>query len=132
MPSISILIKPASSLCNMRCKYCFYHDEAVNRGVMSYGIMSDETTEAIIKRAIEESTVSATFAFQGGEPTIAGFDYFERFCKLVKIYNTKNLKVIYSIQTNGIYLNGDKWAEFFRRNHFLVGCPLTDYAPVMI
>lgn len=121
MPSISMLIKPASSLCNMRCKYCFYHDEAVNRGVISYGIMSTETAEAIIKRAVEESTVSVTFAFQGGEPTIAGLDYFERFCELVKIYNTKNLKVVYAIQTNGIYLNGEKWAEFFYRNHFLVG-----------
>ena len=121
MPSISMLIKPASSLCNMRCKYCFYHDEAVSRKIMSYGIMSAETTEILIKRAVEESAESITFAFQGGEPTIAGLDYYLHFCESVKKYNNKNLNINYAIQTNGIFLNREKWAEFFHKNHFLVG-----------
>jgi uncharacterized protein len=121
MPSISMLIKPASSLCNMRCKYCFYSDEAANRGVGSYGIMTAETTEAIIKRATEEATGSVTFAFQGGEPTIAGISYYDRFCEIVKKYNTKNLHVNYAIQTNGIFSDAGAWAELFRRNNFLVG-----------
>lgn len=121
MPPISMLIKPASSLCNMRCKYCFYSDEAANRGVGSYGIMTAETTEAVIKRATEEATGSVTFAFQGGEPTIAGIGYYDRFCELVKKYNVKNLHVSYSIQTNGIFSDGESWATLFRRNRFLVG-----------
>lgn len=121
MPSISMLIKPASSICNMKCRYCFYHDEAANRSVASYGIMKADTADAIIRRAMNEATLSVTFAFQGGEPTAAGLDYFERFCELVKGYNKNNLKVVYSIQTNGIYLNGGKWAEFFKKNDFLVG-----------
>ncbi len=48
---LGVLIKPSSSLCNMLCAYCFYHDEAQNRDVASNGIMSDETAESIIKKA---------------------------------------------------------------------------------
>lgn len=116
-----MLIKPASSLCNMRCKYCFYHDEAANRRVVSYGIMSEATAEMIIKRALDESCESVTFAFQGGEPTLAGLEYYERFCFSVNRYNKKKLKVLYAIQTNGIFTESAKWAEFFYRNDFLVG-----------
>lgn len=121
MPSISMLIKPASSLCNMRCKYCFYHDEAVSREIGSYGMMSAETTETLIKRASEESADAITFAFQGGEPTLAGLDYFMHFCETVKKYNTRKLRISYAIQTNGIFPDRDRWARFFHENHFLVG-----------
>jgi len=76
---LSVLIKPSSSLCNMRCAYCFYHDEAQNRHVASNGIMSDETAENLIRKAFAESDDGVLFAFQGGEPTLAGPDFFEKF-----------------------------------------------------
>ena len=66
MPPVSLLIKPASSNCNMRCKYCFYHSLAENRDVRSYGIMDIETLEILVEKTLNFSDVTCTFAFQGG------------------------------------------------------------------
>ena len=81
MKYFSALIKPASSLCNMRCKYCFYYDVASNRQVHSHGIMSQETTTQLIDHIFQYVTPPTTIsiAFQGGEPTLAGLDYFTHF-----------------------------------------------------
>lgn len=121
MPPLSMLIKPASGLCNLRCKYCFYCDEAENREIPSFGIMSGETAEILIRRAVGEADGSVCFAFQGGEPTIAGIGFFRRFTETVKTLNTRGLKISYSIQTNGTAENADEWAELFTANDFLVG-----------
>ena len=120
MPPISVLIKPASSLCNMRCKYCFYADITDNREVKSYGIMSEATLENLIKKAFEYASGSATFAFQGGEPTLAGLDFYRKLLELEKKYNVKNIPVQNAIQTNG-YVIDEKWAKFLADNKFLVG-----------
>lgn len=121
MPPLSMLIKPASSICNMKCRYCFYCDEAKNRSVVSYGIMSEETAEIIIRRAFEEAEQYVTFAFQGGEPTCAGFDFFLFFINKAKELNKKNIDINYTIQTNGLFADRKKWASFFSENNFLVG-----------
>ena len=52
MPPISFLIKPASGSCNMRCKYCFYADEQVNREIQSYGMMTLETMHRIVDKGL--------------------------------------------------------------------------------
>jgi uncharacterized protein len=123
MSKLSLLIKPASSACNMRCKYCFYHDVAENRSIGSFGIMEEETLETLIKRAFEYAQDECTFAFQGGEPTLAGLNYFLRFSQLVKQYNVNKIPVHNTIQTNG-YLIDDAWAQYFKENNFLVGLSL--------
>lgn len=122
---VSLLIKPASSLCNMRCKYCFYHDVANTRKVSSYGIMTEETADVLIKRTVEYAydTAKIFFAFQGGEPTLAGLDFFKYFCKKVEENKKSGQKIFYSIQTNGI-LTDEKWCGFFAQNNFLVGVSL--------
>ena len=82
MKYISFLIKPASSLCNMRCRYCFYYDVAEHREVSAYVIMEEDTMHALIDKALglgEDAHI--TFAFQGGEPTMAGLSYFTSFCE---------------------------------------------------
>lgn len=80
MKAVSFLIKPASSLCNMRCRYCFYSDVAAHRTQRSYGIMEPEIAHALIDRALALAPdAHVTFAFQGGEPTCAGIDYFLDF-----------------------------------------------------
>lgn len=120
--SVGLLIKPASSLCNLRCKYCFYADVAANRELNSYGVMSPETRERLIRAALEEAGAggAVSFAFQGGEPTLAGLAYYQAFVGLVqRISDGKNF-VHYSIQTNGIVVD-DEWAAFFKENNFLVG-----------
>jgi len=118
------MIKPASSLCNLRCKYCFYCDVAARRDVFSLGKMEISTAERLIKSALDFADgCSVAFAFQGGEPLIAGLDYFREFTSLVKKYNEKNSEIFYSIQTNGTLVDDD-WARFFRENKFLVGLSL--------
>ena len=123
MPPLNFLIKPASGNCNIRCRYCFYHDVAENRGVSSYGMMSDETLEALIEKALATADGSCSFGFQGGEPTLAGFDFFRKVVALQKQYNRKGLRISNAIQTNGMVLDAE-WAAFLAENHFLVGLSL--------
>jgi uncharacterized protein len=123
MPPVNLLIKPASSNCNLKCKYCFYHSITENRSVASYGIMSNETAELLIKKALDYAENVCTFAFQGGEPTLAGLDYYKNFVQLVNRYNAKRVNINYAIQTNGIVIN-DEWADFLAKNNFLVGLSL--------
>lgn len=123
MPPIYFLIKPASGNCNMRCKYCFYHDVAENRAVASYGIMSKQTLEQLVKTAMEQAEGSCGFMFQGGEPTLAGLDFFREAVRLQKEYNKKGLQVFNSIQTNG-YCIDREWAQFLAKEKFLVGLSL--------
>ena len=124
MPQLSIMIKPASSTCNLRCKYCFYSDVANTRQEENYGIMKNDTAESLIKSAMEFANgESIAFAFQGGEPLFAGLDYFKSFVEMVNRLNEKNSKIYYGLQTNGTLVD-EQWAEFFHDNNFLIGLSL--------
>ena len=123
MSSLSLLIKPCSSQCNNSCDYCFYADECENRKTGSYGTMSGAVLEKTVSSAFEYADGSVSFAFQGGEPTLCGVDFFSRVIGLQKEYNRKNVKVYNSIQTNGTLID-DAWAEFLAENDFLVGLSL--------
>lgn len=129
MKYISFLIKSASSLCNMQCQYCFYKDVSEKRLIKSYGIMNLQVMQAIIDRALAfDKAADITFAFQGGEPTLAGLDYFQAFIDYVNKYREDQI-IHYAIQTNGSLLN-DEWATFFKQNEFLVGISLDGYADI--
>lgn len=124
MQSISIMIKPASGNCNMRCKYCFYSDEQENREIGNYGMMSTETMHTIVDKALVYADRACTFAFQGGEPSLRGLEFYEDLVRYVDSHPLKKQReVYYAFQTNG-YLIDEKWAEFFAKNHFLVGVSL--------
>jgi len=120
MPHATLLIKPVSDNCNMRCRYCFYNDVAKHRDVPSYGVMKPETLDALVRKALSFADGSCSFGFQGGEPTLAGLDFFKETVRLQLEYNYGNIPIANSIQTNG-YRLGPEWAEFFRENNFLVG-----------
>lgn len=120
MPPISILIKPASGLCNLRCKYCFYADEMEHRKQNSYGIMSLETLEEVIKKALAWAEGSCSIAFQGGEPTLAGLNFYRKCLELEKKYNVNQVQISHAIQTNGFLLD-EEWCQFLAKNHFLTG-----------
>ena len=75
-PAITLLIKPASGSCNLRCRYCFYADEMNIRSERTYGMMSLETLDTLVEKTLNQVTHMATFAFQGGEPTLAGLDFY--------------------------------------------------------
>ncbi|MBQ8210119.1 MAG: SPASM domain-containing protein [Clostridia bacterium] len=124
MPPVSMMIKPASSLCNLSCEYCFYRDVSEHREHLGFGKMDRETARILIKKSLDFANgETVAFAFQGGEPTLAGLDYFNFFVDTVNELNTKNSTVFYSIQTNGTTIDGE-WASFFADNKFLVGLSL--------
>ena len=123
MPPLSILLKPASSGCNLRCAYCFYADEASARAVPNYGLMSGKVSHTLIEKALEAAEGSVTFLFQGGEPTLAGLDFFRDFVAHTEQTAPPDLTVQYAIQTNGTLLDGE-WCRFFRQKGFLVGLSL--------
>jgi uncharacterized protein len=120
MPPLTIMLKPASSLCNLNCKYCFYKDVAANRLQTSYGLMTHDTLITILSKSFSYASDWFAIAFQGGEPTLAGLDFYKDVIALVNDNNINHLPIHYSIQTNG-YLLSKEWASFFHDNHFLVG-----------
>ncbi|MDR3314468.1 MAG: anaerobic sulfatase maturase [Oscillospiraceae bacterium] len=116
MPPLSILIKPASSACNLRCRYCFYQKPA-------RAFMALETLEQLVQTALQSAEGSCTFAFQGGEPTLVGLEFYRALLAFQQKYNSKKLKIENTIQTNGVLLDDD-WAAFLAASDFLVGLSL--------
>ena len=129
MKTVSFLIKPASSLCNLRCRYCFYADEAKNRTQASMGFMREETAELLIREAYSavDPRGSVGFAFQGGEPTLAGLSFFRHFTEKAKELKPSGVSISFSIQTNGILLD-EEWARFLKEEDFLVGISLDGFS----
>lgn len=123
MPPINVLIKPASGNCNLRCEYCFYFDTMSKRNHPTYGYMSEDILENTIKKVLEYAERECTIAYQGGEPTLAGLDFFKKSIQLQEHYNTKGVKIYNALQTNGYNIN-EEWADFFVKNKFLVGVSL--------
>ncbi len=115
-----ILMKPASGNCNMDCRYCFYRDEAEKRRVASFGMMSGETLENTIRKLLHQGKGKYTIAFQGGEPTLRGIEFFRKAIGLAEEYNVNGSEVSFALQTNG-YLIDEEWCRLFRENHFLIG-----------
>ena len=129
MPPVSVLLKPASGRCNMRCSYCFYADEMTHREVPMFDMMSDATMESLIKKTLEYAEDRCDFGFQGGEPTLAGLDFFRRFADLCDRYNTKNVRISFALQTNGLLID-EQWVRFFRERNFLIGLSLDGPAQI--
>lgn len=125
MPAASILIKPASSNCNMDCKYCFYKVLSSNREQYNLGMMTEDTLENLIREAVKYADGLLTFAFQGGEPTLCGLDFFKKAIELQHKYKKEKpgLRIENTLQTNGISIN-EEWCKFFHENDFLIGLSL--------
>lgn len=122
MQAVSLLIKPASGQCNLRCRYCFYR-ELMSHGAPADHRMTRETLEAVVRRAFETGARQISFAFQGGEPMLAGLDFFREFIQLERRYARPGTVCEHSIQTNGTLIT-PQWAAFFKENDFLVGISL--------
>lgn len=118
MKPLTLLVKPAAGLCNMNCSYCFYRSASAGR---ENRIMTYETADLLIRRIKKYRPSALTVMFQGGEPTLAGLDFYVYFCGEVK----KNLRVPvnYALQTNGLLIDGE-YAAFFKENRFLLGLSL--------
>lgn len=120
MPSLTIMVKPVSSSCNMRCRYCFYSDVASRRELASMGRMDEKTLDNLVRRALRYADGHVSFAFQGGEPTLAGLDFFKRLVELEHMYNARGVSISNAVQTNG-YALSDEMIDFFVKEHFLIG-----------
>ena len=123
MNSISVLIKPASGLCNMHCRYCFYRDETEKRTVAGFGIMPEATLRAVLEKLLAYAQGSCTLAFQGGEPTLAGLDFFQKAVMFARELNVNRSELHFALQTNGLLLD-DAWCAFLAEQKFLVGLSL--------
>lgn len=120
MDTVSVLIKPASSSCNLRCRYCFYEDITTLREIPNMGFMSEQTLEQLVQQAMSLAERRVSFAFQGGEPMLRGLEFYQKLIALERKYIRAGLLVEHSIQTNGMLID-EEWADFFRDNGFLVG-----------
>lgn len=124
MPPISVMVKPASSLCNMSCTYCFYHSLSRQRESVSYGMMSEKTVEEVIKKALAFANGTQVYlSFQGGEPLLRGIDFFEFVYKTVRDFNTLRSPVTLAMQTNGLLVD-EKWCKLFKKADWLIGLSL--------
>lgn len=123
MPPITVMVKPVSGACNMRCAYCFYADETSRRETASFGTMSAQTQEALVRRVFAYADGAVMLAFQGGEPTLAGAPFFRRLLELEKKYNTRRLPVTHALQTNG-YALSDELLDALKEGNFLLGVSL--------
>lgn len=117
------MIKPVSGSCQMKCRYCFYKDEMNVRANGNFGTMNEVTVEKLVQKMLSRGEKKVSFFFQGGEPTLAGLDFYRNFLNTVNRHREKGVAVSYSIQTNG-YSITPEWAEFFAENKFLVGVSL--------
>ena len=120
MQPFTLLIKPSGSDCNVDCKYCFYKCRPAEVG---YGRqrMRVEVLEKLVKDYMGLRFQMSGFAWQGGEPTLMGLDFYKTAVELQKKYGITGQEVGNSLQTNAVLLNDAKWCEFLRENKFLVG-----------
>ena len=115
-----VMAKPSGSACNLRCEYCFFLKKEKLYPNSNFR-MSDEVHEAYIKQLLSAHQVpQITVAWQGGEPTLMGLDFFRRSLELQKKHKKTGTRIENTFQTNGILLNDD-WCRFFHDNRFLVG-----------
>ena len=89
----------------------------------SYGIMSLETLEAVLRQVLTASAQSCAILFQGGEPTLAGLPFFQEAVRLSRQLNRNGCRISFALQTNGLLIDED-WCQFLAENRFLVGVSL--------
>ncbi|ALC91416.1 anaerobic sulfatase maturase [Bacillus sp. FJAT-18017] len=119
--NIGVMWKTVSEACNLACDYCYYSRCGGKPGRIDR--IDDAVLEKFIKEYMELSNGVAKFAWQGGEPLLAGLDFFERIVELQAKYAPPNTMISNSLQTNGTLIN-DEWARFLKQYNFLVGVSL--------
>lgn len=119
MKPFTLLIKPSGSDCNIDCRYCFYKDRPSEFGHGKQR-MSEQALEKLVRDYMRLGFPVSGFAWQGGEPTLMGVDFFRKAVELQKKYGSPGQQVSNTLQTNGGLLD-DNWCQFFHDNKFLLG-----------
>ena len=126
----SLLIKPVSAVCNLDCAYCFYLDRTADPySALPGRRMTEETLERLVQTYLFYSYPESTFAFQGGEPTLAGPAFFEKLVRLQQEHGRNGQSVANAMQTNGILLD-ERWCELFKQYKWLVGISIDGPEPI--
>ena len=126
--AFNLMIKPAGSLCNLDCHYCYYLDKAeIYHGRQPR--MSEQVLETLTKQYIESNDVpEVTFNWHGGEPLVMGLDFYRKAVELQQKY--AGGKIVHNtLQTNGTLIIPE-WADFFRENDFLIGISIDGPADI--
>lgn len=121
-PLNSVLIKPTGPDCNLDCTYCFYLEKSSLFHQTATHRMRPEIQEELIRQVMQQSGESVSLAWQGGEPTMMGLDFYKRAIELEKKYG-HNQMVGNGLQTNGLLLDKN-WASFLKEYDWLVGISL--------
>jgi len=119
----SVLVKPVSADCNLDCKYCFYSSKSVLYPETRRHRMSDRVLRELTAQLMALSPERASFCWQGGEPTLAGLDFYRKAVKYQSLFGIPEQTVGNSLQTNGTLID-EEWARFLARYNFLVGVSL--------
>ena len=123
-PITSLLIKPASAVCNLDCSYCFYLDrEADPYQSLPARRMTLDTLERLVDTYLFYSYPNSIFAFQGGEPTLAGLGFFQKLVEFQQQHGRNGQSVSNAMQTNAVLLD-ENWCELFRGYNWLLGVSL--------
>jgi uncharacterized protein len=119
-PAFHVLAKPTGAICNLDCKYCFFLSKEVLYPGSRFR-MPDDVLEAYIQQLLASHQVpEVTIAWQGGEPTLMGLEFFERSVELAEKYRKPGQRILHTMQTNGTLLD-DEWCAFFKAHNFLIG-----------
>lgn len=119
-PRFHVLAKPTGAICNLDCSYCFFLDKEVLYPGSNFR-MSDEVLEKYVAQLIDgHRTNDVTVAWQGGEPTIMGLDFFKRALAYQEKHRKPDTVFENTLQTNGTLLT-DEWCEFLKEHDYLVG-----------
>ena len=125
-----VMAKPVGSRCNMRCSYCYYLDKGRFSTHPKQTRMSFTLLERLIRQTIEANPGPVvSFTWHGGEPTLAGLDFYEKALELERKYLPKGWQAWNSLQTNGLLLN-DRWCRFLKEHRFDVGLSIDGSAAV--
>ncbi len=119
MNQFSLLLKPSSWDCNLRCRYCFYLKKS-NIYNKSAPRMNIQTLQLLTQKFMALRLPVHSFAWQGGEPTLMGLDFYRQAIEFQKQYGQSGLSVANGLQTNGTLLD-DGWGKFLQQYNFLIG-----------
>jgi uncharacterized protein len=119
-PAFHVMLKPRGAICNLDCQYCYFLSKEMLYPGSNFR-MADALLESYTRQYIAAQRVpEVTFAWQGGEPTLMGLDFFRRAVGYQQKYRRSGMRIYNALQTNGVLLDDD-WGRFFRQHDFLVG-----------
>jgi uncharacterized protein len=119
IPAFHVMAKPTGARCNLRCDYCFYQKKYLYPH--SSFLMTNDILERYLRQTIRAHRVpEITIAWQGGEPTLMGVDFFRHAVALEKRFGAPGLFIQNTLQTNGTLID-EEWCRFLSENKFLVG-----------